>query len=147
MKIYTIGFTKKSAKEFFEILKKNNLKRIVDIRLNNTSQLAGFTKRDDLAYFLGELCSIDYCHFKYLAPTKDIRDKYIKSKDWDVYVSEYIKLLDERKVLNRLDKSLFERKTCFLCSEATPEYCHRRLLAEYLKFEPQVVGEADGGRV
>lgn len=133
MKIFTIGFTKKSAKEFFEILKTNNIEQIIDIRLNNTSQLAGFTKKDNLEYFLKELCSIDYSHFIFLAPTKEIRDRYIKSKDWDVYVKEYIELLDNRKVLDKLDKSYFKRKSCFLCSEASADHCHRRLLAEYLK--------------
>lgn len=133
MKIFTIGFTKKSAKEFFEILKTNNIEQIIDIRLNNTSQLAGFTKKDNLEYFLKELCSIDYCHFIFLAPTKEIRDRYIKSKDWDVYVKEYIELLDNRKVLDKLDKSYFNRKSCFLCSEASADHCHRRLLVEYLK--------------
>ncbi len=133
MKIFTIGFTKKSAKEFFEILKTNNIEQIIDIRLNNTSQLAGFTKKDNLEYFLKELCSIDYCHFIFLAPTKEIRDRYIKSKDWDVYIKEYIELLDNRKVLDKLDKSYFNRKSCFLCSEASADHCHRRLLVEYLK--------------
>ena len=133
MKIFTIGFTKKSAKEFFEILKTNNIEQIIDIRLNNTSQLAGFTKKDNLKYFLKELCGIDYCHFIFLAPTKEIRDRYIKSKDWDVYIKEYIELLDNRKVLDKLDKSYFKRKSCFLCSEASANHCHRRLLVEYLK--------------
>jgi len=133
MKIFTIGFTKKSAKEFFEILKTNNIEQIIDIRLNNTSQLAGFTKKDNLEYFLKELCSIDYSHFIFLAPTKEIRDRYIKSKDWDVYVKEYIELLDNRTVLDKLDKSYFNRKSCFLCSEASADHCHRRLLVEYLK--------------
>lgn len=133
MKIFTIGFTKKSAKEFFEILKTNNIEQIIDIRLNNTSQLAGFTKKDNLEYFLKELCSIDYSHFIFLAPTKEIRDRYIKSKDWDVYVKKYIELLDNRKVLDKLDKSYFNRKSCFLCSEASADHCHRRLLVEYLK--------------
>ena len=133
MKLFTIGFTKKSAKEFFEILKTNNIEQIIDIRLNNTSQLAGFTKKDNLKYFLKELCGIDYCHFIFLAPTKEIRDRYIKSKDWDVYIKEYIELLDNRKVLDKLDKSYFKRKSCFLCSEASANHCHRRLLVEYLK--------------
>ncbi|ATZ61346.2 MAG: DUF488 domain-containing protein [Methanosarcinales archaeon Met12] len=133
MKIYAIGFTKKSAKEFFEVLKRNNIEQIIDIRLNNTSQLAGFTKKDDLVYFLKELCDIDYYHFKFLAPTKEIRDRYIKSKEWDVYANEYIELLESRKVIDKLDKPFFERRTCFLCSEASADHCHRRLLAEYLK--------------
>lgn len=134
MKIYTIGFTKKSAKEFFELLKRNDIVQVIDIRLNNTSQLAGFTKKDDLKYFLNELCGVEYSHFKFLAPTKEIRNRYNKEKNWDVYVKEYIELLERRKVLDKLDKSFFEgRKTCFLCSEASAEHCHRRLLAEYLK--------------
>ena len=133
MKIYTIGFTKKSAKKFFEILKGNNIEQVIDIRLNNTSQLAGFTKRNDLEYFLKELCDIDYYHFKFLAPTKEIRDRYMKSKDWDVYVKEYIELIEDRKVLEKLEKSFFERRTCLLCSESSADRCHRRLLAGYLK--------------
>jgi len=133
MIIYTIGFTKKSAKEFFEILKKNNIEQLVDIRLNNTSQLAGFTKKGDLEYFLKELCGIEYYHFQFLAPTKEIRDQYNKEKNWDTYVKAYINLLEKRKILNRLDMSFFERKTCLLCTEQSSDYCHRRLLAEYLK--------------
>lgn len=133
MKLYTIGFTKKNAKEFFAILKREKIEQIVDIRLNNTSQLAGFTKKDDLEYFLNELCGIDYHHFTFLAPTKEIRDRYTNSKDWGVYVNEYNGLLENRKVLDKLDKSFFESKTCFLCSEASANYCHRRLLVEYLK--------------
>ncbi|MDP2766357.1 MAG: DUF488 domain-containing protein, partial [Candidatus Methanoperedens sp.] len=133
MKIYTIGFTQKNAKKFFELLKKNNIKQMIDIRLNNTSQLAGFTKKDDLEFFLKELCGINYHHFKFLAPTKEIRDKYNKGKDWNIYTKEYIELLENRKILDELDKSLFEKRTCFLCTEASADHCHRRLLAEYLK--------------
>ena len=133
MKIYTIGFTRKNAQEFFDALKRNNIKQIVDIRLKNTSQLAGFTKRDDLQYFLKELCGAYYYHFEFLAPTKEMRDKYAKSKNWDIYAGEYIELLDNRNVLSKLDKSFFERETCFLCSEASAEHCHRRLLVQYLK--------------
>lgn len=133
MKIYTIGFTQKSAQEFFNTLKRNNIEQIVDIRLNNTSQLAGFTKKDNLEYFLRELCGIDYYHLEFLAPTKETRDKYAKSKNWDIYTREYIELLESRNALDKLEKSFFERRTCFLCSEASPEHCHRRLLAEYLK--------------
>lgn len=133
MKIYTVGFTKKNAKEFFEILKKNKIQQLVDIRLNNTSQLAGFTKKNDLMYFLKELCGIDYYYFEFLAPTKGIRDEYIKGKDWNNYTKRYIDLLDKREILKKLDKKFFEKRTCFLCSESSPEYCHRGLLVEYLK--------------
>jgi uncharacterized protein (DUF488 family) len=133
MEIYTIGFTRKSAQEFFDTLKRNNIRQIVDIRLKNTSQLAGYTKKGDLKYFLRELCGIDYYHFEFLAPPKEIRKQYAKSKDWDIYSREYIELLESRNVLDKLEKSFFESRTCFLCSEASPEHCHRRLLTEYLK--------------
>lgn len=133
MKIYTIGFTKRSAEEFFEILKRNKIQQLIDTRLNNTSQLAGFTKRGDIEYFLKELCGIDYYYFEFLAPTKEIRDRYIKEKNWDVYTNGYVNLLEERRVLEKLDRAFFERETCLLCSESLPVNCHRRLLAEYLK--------------
>jgi len=133
MRIYTIGFTKKSAQEFFDTLRRNNIKQIVDIRLSNTSQLAGFTKRDDLQYFLRALCGIDYYHFELLAPTKEIKDKFAEGKNWDVYAREYIELLDSRSVLDKLDKSSLGRETCFLCSETVPDHCHRRLLTQYLE--------------
>lgn len=133
MRIYTLGFTKKRAQEFFDTLKRNDIKQIVDVRLNNISQLAGFTKKNNLQYFLRELCSIDYYHFEFLAPTKEIRDKYAKTRDWDIYAREYIELLESRSILDKLEKSFFDRKTCFLCSEASPDHCHRRLLAQYLE--------------
>ena len=132
MRIYTIGFTKKSAQEFFDTLRRNNIKQIVDVRLNNVSQLAGFAKRDDLTYFLRELCGIDYYHFEFLAPTKEIKHRFAGSKNWDIYAAEYIALLGSRRVLDKLDRSFFDRETCFLCAEASPNQCHRMLLAQYL---------------
>ena len=132
MRLYTIGFTKKSAKKFFEILKANDIAQIVDVRLNNTSQLAGFAKRDDLKYFLEGLCGIDYHHFKFIAPTKDIRDRYNK-EGGDRYIDEYTRLLEKRKVPDIRDRSFFEIGACLLCSESSAEHCHRRLLAQYLK--------------
>jgi len=134
VKIYTIGFTKKSAPMFFELLAKSGVQRLIDIRLNNTSQLAGFTKRDDFKYFLKELADIEYYHFDFLAPTKEIRDTYSKSKNWDLYTKQFLHLLEERKALDQLDKKFFQEKTCcLLCSEANPEYCHRKLVADSLK--------------
>jgi len=133
MKIYTIGFTQKNAKNFFQLLKTNNIEQLVDIRLNNTSQLAGFTKRDDLEYFLKELCGINYHYFNFLAPTKGIRDAYNKERNWEHYAKAYNELLESRNVLNDLDKSFFEKRTCFLCTEPSADHCHRGLLAEYLK--------------
>jgi len=133
MNIYTIGFTKKSAKEFFEILKRNKIEQVVDIRLNNTSQLAGFAKKNDLKYFLKEILNIEYFHFEFLAPTEELREIYPKGNDWNLYVKRFRQLLNDRKILNKLDKPFFEKRTCLLCAESTPENCHRRLLAEYLK--------------
>jgi len=132
MILYTIGFTKKSAETFFGLLKQPGLERIIDVRYNNTSQLAGFTKRDDLAFFLRRLRGLDYVYLPELAPTKESRDAYMKrGGDWEAYIAAYRALLDERCVAETLDKSLFDGG-CLLCSEATADHCHRRLLAEYL---------------
>jgi len=133
MKIYTIGFTKKSAQEFFDILKKKNISRLIDIRLNNASQLAGFTKGPDLKYFLKELCEIDYIHDKDLAPTKEILDDYKKNKiTWLQYEDKFNDLLTKRSITNKLKNYLNKSgDICLLCSESTPEHCHRRLVAEY----------------
>jgi len=133
MRVYTIGFTKKSAREFFDTLGRNSIKQVVDVRINNVSQLAGFTKRDDLRYFLKELCGTDYHHFEFLAPTREMKEVYAQSKDWDAYAREYTELLTSRNVLGKLDKSFFERETCFLCAEASPDGCHRALLTQYLQ--------------
>jgi uncharacterized protein (DUF488 family) len=130
---FTIGFTKKNAKQFFTLLKQPGLKRVIDIRLNNVSQLAGFTKQDDLRYFLKELCNIDYVHWPDLAPTKDILDAYKKAKeDWLVYEMKFNALMSQRRVEQNLPRELVDGG-CFLCSEATPEQCHRRLVVEYLQ--------------
>jgi len=132
MKLYTIGFTKKTAQEFFEILIKNHVERIIDIRLNNDSQLAGFSKSKDLSYFLKKLANISYEHRPEFAPTKKILNGY-KNKEisWEDYEKEYISLLEQRNILRNVDYSLFNN-ACLLCSEATEEKCHRRLFAEYL---------------
>ncbi len=133
MKLFTIGFTKKSAEQFFTRLKQPGLVRLVDVRLNNTSQLAGFTKMNDLQYFLREICKIDYVHLAELAPTQDILDAYKKdSGDWSVYERQFLALLAARRVEETVDKDLLAGG-CLLCSEATPEHCHRRLVAEYLQ--------------
>lgn len=130
MKIYTIGFTKKTAKEFFKLLQDNDIDQLVDIRLNNTSQLAGFTKRKDLEYFLKEILDIDYFYFDFLAPTKELRGMV---KDWPVYTENYLNLLENRNVLDRLDPNFFKKTTVFLCSEPEAEDCHRGILADFLK--------------
>lgn len=132
MKIFTIGFTKKSANRFFELLRTSGARRVVDVRLNNVSQLAGFAKRDDLAYFLAELCGMDYVHLPVLAPTKQMLDDYKKKGgDWSTYETRFLDLMRARRV-----EQMVARETvadaCLLCSEDTPEHCHRRLVAEYL---------------
>lgn len=133
MKIFTIGFTKKSAEQFFTLLKQPNLVRLVDARLNNVSQLAGFTKKNDLKFFLREICNIDYVHLPELAPSKDILDAYKKnSGDWDTYEKQFLSLMMTRRVEDKVDKNLIDGG-CLLCSEATPEHCHRRLVAEYFR--------------
>ncbi len=134
MEIYSIGFTQKSAGEFFETLKAHGIERLLDVRLNNTSQLAGFAKQADLKYFLKAICGAEYEHEPLLAPTQDILDAFKKKKgDWDVYTEAYLDLIRSRKVELLLSKEGFMKKTVLLCSEATPEHCHRRLALEYLK--------------
>lgn len=130
--IFTMGFAKKSAQEFFEKLLKAGVKRLIDVRLNNVSQLAGFTKKKDLAYFLRVIANIDYDHVPDLAPTKDILDDYRKKRiDWAEYERRYNQVLQERKPENDLNAVDFD-KACLLCSEVKADQCHRRLAAQYL---------------
>ncbi|MCX5768837.1 MAG: DUF488 domain-containing protein [Candidatus Hydrogenedentes bacterium] len=132
MKLFTIGFTKKSARDFFSRLKHSGATRLVDIRLNNVSQLAGFAKRDDLEFFAEAICGITYHHVPELAPTQEIRDAYTKNNaSWEQYEQDFLDLMASRQI-ERMDKSLFDG-ACLLCSEDKPEHCHRRLVAEYLK--------------
>jgi uncharacterized protein (DUF488 family) len=132
IKLFTIGFTQKSAREFFTVLKEAGVKRVVDVRLNNNSQLAGFSKKDDLAYFLKEIGDIDYVHVPELAPTQDILEAYKKRKgDWSVYEQKFLDLMARREVEKKLKPELLQQG-CLLCSEHLPLHCHRRLVAEYL---------------
>lgn len=132
MKLFTIGFTKKSAEHFFTTLGGAGVRRVLDIRLKNISQLAGFAKRDDLRYFLKAICGIDYLHLPILAPSNELLDAYRKSRgDWPSYQSGFLKLMAERQVEQRIARELIHQG-CLLCSEEAPEHCHRRLAAEYL---------------
>jgi uncharacterized protein (DUF488 family) len=134
VEIYTIGYTKKSAAEFFDLLRIRGIKRMLDIRLNNTSQLAGFSKRDDLAYFLREICDCDYEHEPRLAPTDELLEDYKgKQVDFDEYTRRFKAILVERAPEQWLDRAAFARPTALLCAEPTAERCHRRLVAEYLQ--------------
>ena len=133
MKIFTIGFTKKSAEQFFESLHQAGVKRVVDVRLNNVSQLAGFAKKNDLAYFLKQICDMDYLHLPSLAPTKEMLDAYKKKRgSWEAYERAFIDLMVARKIENEIERETL-RDACLLCSEDKPHYCHRRLVVEYLR--------------
>lgn len=133
MTIFTIGFTKKSAEDFFGRISSSGVKRLIDVRLNNVSQLAGFSKRDDLRYFLRAICRADYLHLPELAPTQLLLDRFKKiDRDWESYADAYSALIADRKIELTLDPSLFEQ-ACLLCSEDKPDRCHRRLVAEYLR--------------
>ncbi|MCP2731248.1 DUF488 domain-containing protein [Limnofasciculus baicalensis] len=130
--LFTIGFTKKSAQQFFETLTNSGVKRVIDTRLNNVSQLAGFTKRTDLEYFLHQIGKIDYIHRLDLAPTQDILDKYKKNgKDWETYEEQFLQLIQQRQIEEKISPDILDG-ACLLCSEPTPHHCHRRLVAEYL---------------
>ncbi|MCX8005603.1 MAG: DUF488 domain-containing protein [Burkholderiaceae bacterium] len=133
MKLFTIGFTRKTAETFFGLLRGSGAKRVVDVRLNNVSQLAGFAKKDDLAFFLKELAGMEYVHVPELAPTQEMLDAYKKQKgDWRLYEQRFLGLMRERKIEEKLPRSLFDGG-CLLCSEDKPHHCHRRLVAEYLQ--------------
>lgn len=132
MKLFTIGFTKKSAEQFFTALQAAGVQRLIDVRLNNTSQLAGFSKRDDLQYLLRAIAAIPYSHLPELAPTDAILDAYKKKQiEWPVYEERFRSLLNDRRSAETLDATLFAN-ACLLCSEEKPDHCHRRLVAEHL---------------
>jgi uncharacterized protein (DUF488 family) len=132
VKLFTIGFTKKSAQIFFMKLIDAGVKKLVDVRLNNVSQLAGFAKKEDLRYFVAVICKIEYQHLSQLAPTQDILDEYRKSKrGWPVYEEKFLNLMAGRQIEN-IGRDELEG-ACLLCSEDKPHHCHRRLVAEYLQ--------------
>jgi uncharacterized protein (DUF488 family) len=130
--IFTIGFTRKSAEQFFESLRCAGVERVIDIRLHNQSQLAGFSKRRDLAYFLRVILGIDYVHVPALAPTEDMLRAYrAQPASWPDYERQFLALLEQRRIEETLPRKLFAR-ACLLCSEPEPDHCHRRLVVEHL---------------
>jgi len=134
-KLYTIGFTKKTAEQFFNLLLQNNVKKLVDVRINNSSQLAGFAKGADLKYFAKAIGNIDYAYIENFTPTKELMNDYQNKKiDWEKYLKIYSNLLKEREILKKHSVEEFDG-SCFLCSEDKPDYCHRRLLVEFFKTE------------
>jgi len=133
VEIYTIGFTQTTAERFFTRLADARVERLLDVRLNNTSQLAGFAKVQDLHYFASRLVGATYEHEPLLAPTQDILDAYKKRKgDWVEYEREFRALMEGRRIHEVLSPASFQRRTALLCSEAEPEHCHRRLVVEFL---------------
>ncbi|HKM68129.1 MAG TPA: DUF488 domain-containing protein [Candidatus Acidoferrum sp.] len=133
MRIFTIGFTKKSAESFFSLLSGSGAKRLADVRLNNSSQLAGFAKKEDLKYFLQAICGMEYVHLPDLAPTQPMLDAYKKEKgDWSAYEVQFLDLMKARAIEKTLSKEVLA-DACLLCSEDKPQLCHRRLVAEYLR--------------
>ncbi|WP_043224850.1 DUF488 family protein [Burkholderia glumae] len=130
--VSTIGFTNKSAEKFFDLLRKKHVRTVLDVRLNNTSQLAGFTKKEDLKFFLSEIIGAQFIELRELAPEKEMLKLYqSKELTWDSYADAYVELLAKRSVESNLDVALFDGG-CLLCSEDKPHHCHRRLAVEYL---------------
>lgn len=133
MKLFTIGFTKKSAEAFFEKLKEAGVRRLIDVRLNTQSQLAGFAKKNDLKYFLLQIAGIEYIYAPLLAPTQDMLDTYKKHKgSWEPYERSFLEVIASRNIEEVMKPELFD-SACLLCSEHEPHHCHRRLVAEYLR--------------
>ena len=135
MKLYTIGFTQKTAETFFGLLKRNRVDVLVDIRLNNRSQLAGFAKDPDLCFFLDRICGIRYVHDTMLAPTEELLKKY-RSKEisWDQYETIFEEIMKERGIDQHIRTGYAgyqEKAVCLLCSEPTADKCHRRLVAQH----------------
>ena len=133
IKLFTIGFAGKAAEKFFALLMENGIRRVIDIRLHNTSQLAGFAKKDDLRYFLKAVGGIDYLHLPVLAPTEEILTAFKKNKgDWTVYERDFRALMVDRQVEGIVTPDTLH-EGCLLCSEEKPRHCHRRLVAEYFR--------------
>lgn len=133
MKVYTIGFTEKSAETFFGLLESSGAKRLLDVRLNNRSQLAGFAKRDDLRFFLRRIAGMDYVHEPLLAPTQELLDRYKKRGGaWEAYERDFVSLMESRRIEANVARDLVA-DSCLLCSEHKPQQCHRRLVLEYFQ--------------
>ena len=135
MTIYTIGFTGKTARDFFETLRGVDAKYLLDIRLNNNSQLASFTKKGNIEYLTEQLTALEYVELPILAPSKEMFKEYREDKDWPTYEARYLQLIHDRGAAKEVDQKLFIDGAVLLCSEPTAERCHRRLAAEYLRDE------------
>ena len=133
MTVFSLGFTKKNAEQFFHLLRANHVKTVLDVRLNNVSQLAGFAKRDDLAFFLREVANIDYVAMPDWAPTESLMKQY-KSGDigTERFEDDFMALMAQRNIERDVPRALLEHG-CLLCSEHEPHQCHRRLVLQYLQ--------------
>ena len=128
--IYTIGFTGKSAEEFFALLQNAGVRALVDVRENRVGQLSGFSKYPDIEFFLKTIAGVSYRHAPELAPSREIRQAYQRTKKWEEYEPRFLALMRERRAIARVEP--FKEKTALLCSEPGPEKCHRRLVADLL---------------
>jgi len=133
--IYTIGFTQKTAEEFFRLLKEAGVRKLIDVRENRGGQLAGFAKFPDVAYFLESILGVSYAHEPRLAPSPEIREAYRMTRDWATYEISFMELMRARGLPEAIEPEEFEGNVALLCSEPTPEKCHRRLVAEMLAKE------------
>lgn len=140
--LFTVGFTKKTAEEFFRLLEEAKVERVIDIRENRGGQLAGFAKHPDLAFFLQRVLGIEYAYQPILAPSPEIRKAYRGTKDWGAYEEAFLHLMEQRKVLESIAPSEFEGRVALLCSEAGPEKCHRRLVAELVAKHWKALGHS-----
>jgi uncharacterized protein (DUF488 family) len=130
--VCTIGFAGKTAQEFLTLLKEAGVERLIDIRQNRGGQLSGYAKHPDLAYFLHEIAGIAYVHEPLLAPTPELLKSYRKTKDWPGYETAFLALMKDRGVPESFDIPNWLSKVVLLCSEACPEKCHRRLVADLI---------------
>jgi uncharacterized protein (DUF488 family) len=128
----TIGFTGKTAEQFFHLLKDAGVRKVIDVRENRIGQLSGYAKHPDIEFFLGRIAGIEYQHEELFAPSSEIRKAYRKSKDWPAYEAAFLALMRERGVPEKVKPETFEGTVALLCSEPDPEKCHRRLVAELL---------------
>jgi uncharacterized protein (DUF488 family) len=140
--LFTIGFTKKTAAEFFDLLQSAGVRKVVDIRENPGGQLSGFAKYPDLAFFLDRILGAAYMREPRLAPSPEIRETYKRTRDWQQYEQSFLTLMKERAVPECIDRAGFEDRVALLCSEAGPEKCHRRLVADLLAAHWSALGDS-----
>ena len=128
----TIGFTGKTAEEFFTLLSSAGVQQVIDVRQNRSGQLSGFSKHPDLSFFLKKIAGIEYLHEPLLTPPPELLKTYRRTKDWPAYEADFLAVMKERRVPASLDTTSWSPQASLLCSEPGPEKCHRRLVADLL---------------